>query len=137
MSAAQIMKQALIERFGGNIVIDGHRYEAFPTADSVAAATEFELEALLNNQRKASYISAASRAFSQFDEQFLLTGDYDTVEKSLLAINGIGPWSARFIMIRGLGRMERISLGESRLHENFKYIYGPSEIGRASCRERV
>jgi DNA-3-methyladenine glycosylase II len=125
MPAAQMMKQSLIERFGGSMVIGNHRYDAFPSADSMASASETELEALLNNHRKAEYICAASRAFSQFDEPSLRTGDYDTVEKSLLAIKGIGPWSASFVMLRGLGRMERIPLGEGRLNEVFARVYGP------------
>ena len=127
MPAAQILKQALIEHFGGSLVIDGHCYQAFPTAAAVANADPAQLESLLHNQRKAGYISAASRAFSQFDESFMRTGDYDTVEQSLLAIKGIGPWSASFVMLRGFGRMERIPLGEGRLAEVFARVYGPAE----------
>jgi DNA-3-methyladenine glycosylase II len=46
------------------------------------------------------------------DERWLRAGDYDAVEAWLRAIPGIGAWSAAFVLIRGLGRMERIAPNE-------------------------
>ncbi len=39
-------------------------------------------------------------------------------------IKGIGEWSATFIMVRGLGRMEYIPLTETRLLEAASKVYG-------------
>ncbi len=42
-------------------------------------------------------------------------------------IGGIGEWSATFIMVRGLGRMERVPLTEARLFEAASKVYGHGE----------
>lgn len=44
------------------------------------------------------------------EEGFLRTGPYDEVRDQLLQFPGIGPWSASFLLIRGLGRTERVTL---------------------------
>ncbi len=43
------------------------------------------------------------------------------------SIKGIGEWSADFIMVRGLGRMERVPLTEKRLVEAASKVYGLGE----------
>ncbi len=75
----------------------------------LAQADPAELENLIRNERKSAYLAAASSAFADVDEQWLRSGDYDEVETWLRAISGIGAWSAGFILIRGLGRVERIT----------------------------
>lgn len=38
------------------------------------------------------------------------TGPYEEVREKLLGFPGIGPWSASFLLIRGLGRTEPVAL---------------------------
>ncbi len=49
------------------------------------------------------------------------------MEAWLRSIKGIGEWSADFIMVRGLGRMERVPLTEKRLVEAASKVYGLGE----------
>ncbi len=109
MNMSQRMKKSLIERYGGNIAIDGIDYSAFPEASRMAHVSEDELTSVVRNARKAEYLVAVIKAFSEVDEQFLRTGDYQEVENWLRSIRGFGEWSASFVMIRGLGRMERFT----------------------------
>ena len=63
-------------------------------------------------------------AFSQVDEAFLREGSYDEVSRWLRAIPGVGAWSAAFVMIRSLGRMEHIPYGDQALMRIAGQVYG-------------
>ena len=60
----------------------------------------------------------------EVDEAFLREGSYDEVSRWLRAIPGVGPWSAAFIMIRSLGRMERLPYGDHALMRMAGDVYG-------------
>jgi DNA-3-methyladenine glycosylase II len=116
MAAAQTMKQALVERFGSTLELEEARYGAFPEAERVAAGAA-ELPALLGHPQKARYLAAVAQAFAGADEGWLRGAPYAEAEAWLRGIDGIGPWSAAFVLLRGLGRMEQIPLGESALSQ--------------------
>jgi DNA-3-methyladenine glycosylase II len=123
MPAARNLKQTLVERFGASLEVAGTRYEAFPEAARVAAADPAELLAIVHNLRRDEYLAAVARAFCTVDEAWLRASPYDEVEAWLRAIDGIGPWSASFILLRGLGRTERLPVGEKRLAEAAGRLY--------------
>jgi DNA-3-methyladenine glycosylase II len=109
---ARVVKDRLTQRYGGSIQVEGEILWAFPDAHMLAAADPDELGNLIRNERKTAYLIAASSAFADVDEHWLGAGEYDAVEAWLRAIPGIGAWSAAFILIRGLGRMERVTSNE-------------------------
>jgi DNA-3-methyladenine glycosylase II len=85
----------------------------------------------IRNDRRAEYLIEIARAFSEADEEFLKTAPDEEVEAWLRNIKGIGEWSATFIMVRGLGRMEYVPLTETRLLEAASKVYGHgTELGR-------
>jgi DNA-3-methyladenine glycosylase II len=127
MSIAQKTKQALTERFGSSLELNGTIYWAFPEPIQIAVADERELLALVRNERRTEYLSAVARAFSEADEEFLKTAPDEEVEAWLRNIKGLGEWSVTFIMVRGLGRMERVPLTEKRLVEAASKVYGMGE----------
>src|SRR5712692_2334353 len=90
MNIAQKMKQTLIARFGSSLVVNGTTYWAFPEPIQVAVADESELMSLVPNGRRAEYLSAIARAFSEVDEEFLRTAPDEEVEAWLRGIKGIG-----------------------------------------------
>jgi DNA-3-methyladenine glycosylase II len=127
---ARQLKQALIERFRACLSVDGQVHWAFPEAASVAAAPEAELAALIHNPRKAEYLGAVARAFAGVDEAWLRAGDYEQVLAWLRQIKGIGPWSADFILLRGLGRMQQLhftstTIFERRMSAAVSRVYSP------------
>ncbi|AOR32938.1 DNA-3-methyladenine glycosylase [Streptomyces fodineus] len=123
MPVARKMKQALLERCGNRLVVDGEEHWAFPEVDQLLPLSEAELLTLVGNQRKAGYLYALFRHWVDIDEQFLRTGDYEKVRERLLAIPGVGPWSASFVLIRGLGRMEHLSADKEMLRAAAR-VYG-------------
>ncbi len=115
IAAARGLKQRLTERYGASPTLAGQRYPIFPEAAALAQADPAELFDLLPAMRRAEYLQAAAQAFARADEGWLRTAPYDEAERWLRGINGIGAWSASFILLRGLGRTERLPAGESKL----------------------
>jgi DNA-3-methyladenine glycosylase II len=127
LGVAQRMKRTLIEAFSAFIEYDGREYWPFPGAKAVVRASVDDLTELLRNSRRAKYVHAAAVAFSEVDEAFLRDGSYDEVSRWLRAIPGVGDWSATFIMIRSLGRMERIPYGDPTLMHFAGQVYAAGE----------
>ena len=141
-------KQALVERYGSALEINGSRAWAFPEPLQMAAASPAELTGLVKNERKVEYLLAVIQAFQDVDEEFLRCADFRQVKEWLLNIRGIGDWSAHFILVRGLGRMmEAGTVGsgatirfEPHLAEAVESVYGrgaaqdPAEIQRLLAR---
>src|SRR5216684_3162984 len=132
MKIAQQTKQALVEKYGSSLEVSGSVYWAFPEPMQIAVVDESELSKMIRNDRRTEYLVAAARAFSEADEEFLKTA---SDEAWLRNIKGIGEWSATFIMVRGLGRMERVPLTEARLFEAASRVYGHGEeLSRADLK---
>ncbi len=127
MKIAQQTKQALVEKYGSSLEVSGSVYWAFPEPMQIAVVDESELSKMIRNDRRTEYLVAAARAFSEADEEFLKSASDEEVEAWLRNIKGIGEWSATFIMVRGLGRMERVPLTEARLFEAASKVYGHGE----------
>lgn len=124
---AQHMKRTMIREFSAAVEFDGRQYWPFPGAKAVVQASVEDLTRLLRNSRRAEYIHGAAVAFSEVGEAFLREGSYDEVFRWLCGIPGVGTWSAAFIMIRSLGRMERIPYGDRSLMRIAGHIYGDGQ----------
>lgn len=123
MPLARRTKDALVARYGVQIAIDDMTYSAFPEPQRLAAVAPAELQDILRNERKTDYLAAVIRFFAESDERWLRTGPYDEVAASIRAIRGIGEWSASFILIRGLGRVERVPAGDAELANAAARVY--------------
>jgi DNA-3-methyladenine glycosylase II len=132
MAIARGMRDRVVERFGGALEVNGVIYRAFPEPARVVVATDEDLRAVAGQERRARYLRAVARAFDGVDDASLRTGDYDDVDAWLRAIPGIGPWSARFVLLRGLGRMDRIDGAEIGVGRAFARVYGAPHDAAAS-----
>lgn len=123
MSLSEKMKQAMTERYGGRMELDGSLYRAFPEPAQLAGGHVDELAAVIRHGPKAESILDAAHHFASIDEAFLREADYDDVYRWLRQIRGIGDWSATFILLRGLGRMEHLPRGEKRVLDAASRVY--------------
>lgn len=110
-AVAHHWKRDLIERCGGALTVDGVTYRAFPTPQDVLRAPPDEVFAVVDTLRKGEYLLAAAQAFAAVDEAWLRGGPLDDVYRWLRRVKGLGEWSAAFVLLRGLGRTERLLLG--------------------------
>jgi DNA-3-methyladenine glycosylase II len=109
MAVARQAKRALVEAAGNQVPWGPETLWAFPDEQQLQDFSEERLREITSNSRKASYLYRAVRQWSDTDEEFLRTGDFDAVRECLLSFPGIGPWSASFVLIRGLGRTEHMA----------------------------
>ena len=123
LNAARKAKQALLERFGTSLEVKGHTYLAFPEPGRLAEAPPQELKEVIRHERREDYLAHIIKAFTEVDERFLRTGEYDKVEEWLKNIRGIGEFSSKLIMVRGLGRMDKLAV-EKRLIVAAGRVYG-------------
>jgi DNA-3-methyladenine glycosylase II len=126
MTFARKRKQALAGWFDNRVWMEGKDYLAFPEPRQILTLDTEILNNLICNRRKTECLQAVASAFDEVDEGFLRKGDYDAVESWLRSIKGIGDWSATFILIRGLGRMERAA-SERKLVECAARVYGEQQ----------
>lgn len=124
MKVAGSMKKKLVNFCGKALKVDGELHQAFPAAADLAPVSIRRLRKLLGNRRKARRLRAVIEAFSSVEEDFLRGGDFDDVQEWLRNIRGIGSWSAAFVMLRGLGRMERLEGAEEHLLGVAARVYG-------------
>jgi len=120
---AHRIKMAMVERFGTSITLHDQVYRAFPEVQQLAAVEPGELATVVRNERKVEYLRAVIQFFSEVDEQFLRSGPFEEVAARIRGIRGVGEWSAHFILVRGLGRMERVSSVDKELLKCASDIY--------------
>ncbi|GAA2978439.1 DNA-3-methyladenine glycosylase family protein [Actinokineospora diospyrosa] len=125
LSTARAAKHALTAEFDNGMALDGHVLHAFPDLDQLLTLTGQRLAELVGNTRKAGYLHRALRQWSEMDQRALRTDPYEQVRERLLTLAGIGPWSATFLLIRGLGRMDHMPADREGLRAASK-VYGHS-----------
>ena len=123
LAVSRAMKDRLVARYGGALTVAGETHAAFPEPADLAPATPADLAETVRNPRKADYLHAVIQAWQGVDEMWLREGPYNEVEQWLRGIRGIGVWSASFVLVRGLGRMERITPSDE-LNHAIARVYG-------------
>jgi DNA-3-methyladenine glycosylase II len=101
---ARKAKDAFVERYGDALTVDGTRHLAFPAPADVAGVTADELMEVVGNRRRADYLANVIEAWQEVGEPWLYSGPVEEVQTWLRSIEGVGEWSAAFVLFRGLGR---------------------------------
>lgn len=124
MTLSLRMKAALVAEFGARLTVGGREYRAFPEPVLLATAPPEDLSALIGHRPKGGLLPGVGWAFEQMDERWLRDAPYADVESWLRSIRGIGEWSAAFILLRGLGRVEQLPAQEKRIQDAVAKHYG-------------
>lgn len=122
---AYMLKGRLVEKVNRSFKIDGESFRLFPSAEDIAGLDHDTLRGMQLSTRKAEYLLGFSRsvAAGEFDLGGLRSLDYDTAVGKLLAVRGIGPWSANYILMRGAGHMDAYPIGDSGINRAVKELY--------------
>ncbi|BCP54054.1 hypothetical protein K32_26710 [Kaistia sp. 32K] len=115
LTFAAALRRALIERAGPLHAESGMR--AHPDPERVAALEVEDLTALRFSRSKASYLIGVARLVSEgaLSLEDLAKGTATDAEAALVAVRGIGTWTARYIMLRGFGFPDMAPIGDSGL----------------------
>ncbi len=100
-----ILLNRLTERYGRRP--EGSDARAFPEPDDLAGAAPDELRRLGYSHRKADVLIRLARhaADGTLAADQLAAADDATVVSQLTRLDGIGRWSAEYVLLRGLGRL--------------------------------
>jgi DNA-3-methyladenine glycosylase II len=126
--AAVAIRNRLVERFGERV----SRVWAFPTRERLAAASEDELFSVGFSRRKAEYVIGLARSEVDLAGMALLPDD--EVKARLIALRGLGEWTADWFLARYLGRPRAWPAGDLALRKAVRALYGDVDVRAAGAR---
>lgn len=113
----------LTEALGSFTAFEGRHFYTFPGPQVFLMAEPHLVLEATRNTRKTERLLELARSFLGADEAFLRTAPYDDVRRWLKGIKGVGDWSADYVLLRGLGRMERLPWSDTWLVEAVSKFY--------------
>lgn len=118
LTFAYKLKQRLVEAYGESIEHEGSRLYHFPTPEALLNLDEALLKTQQFSRGKIQYLKNVAAAFvnQNLDKEILLkTPDFESRQKQLTAIKGIGEWSANYALMKTLHQSEAIPYGDTGL----------------------
>lgn len=117
------LRRRLVERTGEPA---GEGLSAPPTPEAVA---NLDAEDLVRNQfsrRKAEYLIGTAKlvAAGELPLDRFAASSATRIEQELLAVRGLGPWSASYLMMRSFGFEDCVPVGDSGLVRGLMKLYG-------------
>ncbi len=114
LTFAYSIRAELVEAFGRRARLDGRTWHAFPAAARIARESPAALRRFRLSAAKAGTLVRLARGFAggELDDDELRALDDDAVIERLVAIKGIGRWTADTLLIRGLGRPDAFPAGD-------------------------
>ena len=126
--AAVAIRNRLVERFGER----AGRVWAFPTRERLAAVSEEEVVSVGFSRRKAEYVVGLAR--SELDLGGLALLSDEDVKERIVAVRGLGEWTADWFLARHLGRPRAWPAGDLALRKAVRALYGDVDVRAAGAR---
>ena len=104
INVAAALKRKFLAAFGKPV----GTLRAFPELAELTALSADDIAAAIGHRPKSERIVDVVRGVHAIGEETLREAPYAEARDALLAINGVGPFSAAAILLRGLGRMDEL-----------------------------
>ncbi|KKO52416.1 DNA-3-methyladenine glycosylase family protein [Paenibacillus sp. DMB20] len=127
LSFAFTLKRRLVEAYGKNVTLEGETYHVFPTPETIAALSVLEMEELRMTVKKREYLIGVAKLLMEGElskEALLQMGDHQKIEKKLVGIRGIGPWTANYVLMRCLRIPTAFPIDDVGLQNAVKHALG-------------
>lgn len=127
---AYTLKRRFTEKFGEKITYEEVDYWIYPEAKRIAETTIEDLLELKLTLRKAEYLLDISKQIANDNiskSYFLSFEDAKTIEKEMIKIRGIGPWTANYVLMRCFRKNEAFPMADIGLLNGVKVIENLSE----------
>ncbi len=133
------LKRRLAERYGRAVPSPWGALRAFPTAGDLVTASPDELRAMQISGPKARYLIACSEAelAGAIPWQAARCAPLDEAVAALCSLQGVGRWTAEYVLLRGLGRWDAIPAGDAGLRHAIGAAYLGRRATEAELREVV
>ncbi|MDP6665689.1 MAG: hypothetical protein QF477_16780 [SAR202 cluster bacterium] len=126
---ARVLRDGLVDAFGATRTIDGTAYTAFPLPEAIAAANVESLRAIKLSERKATYVIEIARAAvsGDLDLEALKNVPASEATESLVALRGVGAWTASWLLIQALGQPDGFPHGDLALQRAMGKLAGDGQ----------
>jgi 3-methyladenine DNA glycosylase/8-oxoguanine DNA glycosylase len=128
LRSATAIRNRLIERFG----VQAGAAWSFPARERIARASEDELFAIGLTRRKSEYVAGLAR--SDLDLAGLAALPDDEVKAKLVAVRGLGEWTADWFLARHLARPHAWPWGDLALRKAVESLYRGLDVREARAR---
>jgi 3-methyladenine DNA glycosylase/8-oxoguanine DNA glycosylase len=126
--SAVAIRNRLVERFGERV----GRVWAFPAPERLAGVSEEDLTSLGFSRRKAEYAIGLAR--SDLDLGALALLPDEEVKTQLMALRGLGEWTADWFLARYLARPRAWPAGDLALRKAVRALYGDVDVRATGAR---
>jgi DNA-3-methyladenine glycosylase II len=126
--AAVAIRNRLVERFGESV---GHVW-AFPSRARLAAASEEDIVSVGFSRRKAEYVVGLARSDLDLGGLALLADE--EVKERIVAVRGLGEWTADWFLARHLGRPRAWPAGDLAVRKAVRALYGDVDVRATGAR---
>lgn len=115
LTFAYKLKRRLVEAYGASVAYEGIPYYIFPSYASVATADKEALRVMQFSGQKAGYLITLAQTFEKGEiskEQLLALPTLEERQKALVALKGIGIWTANYTLMKSLRAPDSIPHGD-------------------------
>ncbi|KEO83585.1 hypothetical protein EL26_09235 [Tumebacillus flagellatus] len=122
---AYTLKRRLVETFGTHRDWEGRRFWLFPPPERLAVVSVEELRDLQITTRKAEYLIGIAQEIADgrlSKSRLLQLGELSDLERELVKLRGIGPWTAHYVIMRCLRHPDAFPLADAGLHNAIKHV---------------
>jgi 3-methyladenine DNA glycosylase/8-oxoguanine DNA glycosylase len=126
--AAFAIRNRLIERYGKR----AEQAYAFPVQSRLASACEADVVSLGFSRRKAEYVVGLARAELDYEELAALPDE--EVKARIVAVRGLGEWTADWFLARHLARPRAWPAGDLGLRKAVAAFYGAVDVRAVGTR---
>ena len=129
LKVALILQSRLVKRYGSEYKFGPQTYYSFPTPKRLASAEIADLRQLGLSRNKATFITDISRdlASGALDLESLKNDPTEKARENLLALRGVGPWTANYVLIRGFGKTDMVPYDDLGIRDSVGLFYNDGD----------
>jgi len=139
LRVAHVLQNRLVERLGPPVKFREIEFSAFPPPERLAGLDPQYLRDLGLSMNKSRFIlGIAEGALSgELDLESLKKMTTEEARDILVSIRGVGRWTADYVLVRGLGRLEAVPIDDLGIRDAVGLFYKGGERATAGEAEEI
>ena len=125
LTFAHRLKRLFVEAHGEPLIYENRIYWLFPTPEKIKDLKKQDLLDLKFSRQKSEYVLTVAKVLSDGSlskEALLQMKNTREMIASLTEIRGIGSWTANYVLMKSLQRMDCIPWGDAGLNQGLKQV---------------
>ncbi|MDQ1279360.1 MAG: DNA-3-methyladenine glycosylase [Thermoproteota archaeon] len=136
-TVARLIRTLIVKRYGSSIRLNEHVYYGFPSPQQILDTGINGLLEIKLSRRKAEYIlGIASRAArGELELNIFKSLSDEEILETLDSLHGVGRWSAEWVLLRAMGRLNVFPAGDLALRATVSnYYFGGRKLSEEEAR---